>query len=244
MSTKVLEKAQVKGYDTENRNQEYLEEKAVEKFDRIYGSFIYSLRITKDDSLRCECFRLFQEIRGKFKAGVKFKGPENLAPIIIYIFFKVKGYSINAGDLRKALGIERRHFLDGMKKVIPFYPAYSRRDRKIIILDKIRKVRSHFNLDSEFIKNSELILKNCLYRINPSSEEVMAGAACILSLMKIGLDSINFNEVCKKTGTRECSVGNYLKRQVFRRFGILGFHGLRKSSELIMRVLEERFDVR
>ena len=61
---------------------------------------------------------------------------------------------------------------------------------------------------------------------------------CVLTMIKLEINSPTFHEVCKKLGTGMSPVQYQVKNKIFSGLNIKRFQGLRTSESLIKQVIE------
>ena len=65
-------------------------------FDVILDGIIENLQIEFHSKVKEDCIHLFEKIHSKIKKGTKYRDPASLAPIIIFLFLRMKHANVNS----------------------------------------------------------------------------------------------------------------------------------------------------
>ena len=103
-------------------------------------------------------FKKVLEIRSKLGKGTKYRNPEKLVPIVIYLFFKLKGKTINKYELVEVSPITKKELHSFLLQINTFLPQYAERNRKEYILQRVMEITEHFGLEMGFYYQSKKIL--------------------------------------------------------------------------------------
>ncbi len=107
-------------------------------FDEIYDKVISSLHLPTDKKVKYTCFTLFLDIWNKLKRGTKLRGLQNLSPIIIFMFFNMKGRNLTIKNRTDTIHISDKDMRHGLKEIIKVYSQYLEKDKKLLALNRIK----------------------------------------------------------------------------------------------------------
>ena len=133
------------------------------------------------------CFTLFLEIYERLRRNTKFRGPQNLSPIIIYMFFNMKGHNLDIKHITDTINISDKDMRRGLKEVIKVYPEYLKKDKKVLVLNKVNQIQAKFNLPIQFITNSRAIMERFWPYLHNTTENVIAGTVCVLTIIAMDI---------------------------------------------------------
>ncbi len=238
----MIESEQIKPVKKVNHRRSYYEKYIEKQFNQIFDDII--LRLGSEDKylpLKEKCVQTFMNIWRQIKKGTKYRTPEKLGPVVIYMFLKLKkrGFNQSLSNFLKINDLNRKEFLDSIKHAVACYPSYYKRDRRENIYIIIKEVKEFFKFDSNYIKNSQDILKKIWPFIKNTKEEVIAGVVCILTMMIMDIDDLPYVKVCRKIGIEMSSVQYQVKNKIFRTLHIPGFISLKRSCNIIKKVIED-----
>jgi len=131
--------------------------------------------------------------------------------------------------------ITREELRKGLKFVLPYYPEYQGRDKKILVIGSINKVQNEFNFTPRFFNTSMVLLNKFWPHISHTKEKVIAGVLSILTMIKLNITSVQYNHnlICKFLGIQSSSIHYHLKHSI----GISGFQGFKNSAHLLKGML-------
>lgn len=213
-------------------------------FDEIYAEIISSLHISGYKTLKQDCFTLLLEIYERLRRNTKFRGPQNLSPIIIYMFFNMKGHNLDIKDIINIINISDKDMRQGLKEVINVYPEYLKKDKKMLVLNRVKQIRAKFNLPIEFITNSEAIMEKFWPYIHNTTENVIAGTVCVLTIIAMDITEYYYTEICKSIGIAPSAVIYQIRTNLFRRLHISGFQSVAKSREMIRELILKNVNIK
>ena len=228
----------------ERNLKKYKENELFNVFEEIYDNIILTLDSTADKKLKQACFTLLLDIYNKLKWGTKFRGPQNLSPIIIYMFFNMKGRNVTIKDITDTLNISDKDMRQGLKEIIKVYPEYLKKDKKMLVLNRVKQTRAKFRLPAQFIANSKAIMERFWPYLNNTTENVIAGTVCVLTIIAMDIKGYYYSQICKSIGIAPSTVIYQIKNNLFKRFHITGFQSVAKSRDLIKELIMKNADIK
>jgi len=184
-------------------------------------------------SLKGPIFKLFKEIRGKLKKGIKYRNPEKLIPVLIYFYCKKEYIAIDEDALLQISKVDKKEYNYCKLKISRFIPHYYERDRMQFILIKVLGVSEHFNLGIAFYYDAKKILLRLWEGIKLTTDNVIAGLVSSIAVLCHYRDQVTINAICNALNIQMSTIQSQVKRKLIERFNILGFKSLVKSTDLI-----------
>ena len=157
---------------------------------------------------------------------------DRLIPVFVYSFFRAKGFNVTFSLLKRLSGLTRHDCFHMLKKIYGTFPEYVTRDRKHVVLNKIREVESSFQLNSQFFENATKILQELWESLNNTTDGVIAGTVSALALIALNSNSPTLSHICQKIGIQQSTIIYQIKKLV-KRLGVSGFTTLGRSKELL-----------
>ena len=213
-------------------------------FDEIYDKVISSLHLPTDKKVKYTCFTLFLDIWNKLKRGTKLRGPQNLSPIIIFMFFNMKGRNLTIKNITDTIHISDKDMRHGLKEIIKVYPQYLEKDKKLLALNRIKQIQAKFRLPTEFSPNSKAIMEKLWSYISNTTEDVIAGTVCVLTVIAMDLNEYNYSQICKNIGIAPSTVIYQIRNKLFKRLHISGFQSVVKSREMIKELIMKNVNIK
>ncbi len=196
------------------------------------------------ESLKNDCIAIFKKIWKNMKKGSKARAPDKLAPVVLFMLLKVKTILFELEDL--LINAKNRNvFKEVLFDACLHYPAYIKRDRRLLIYKKIYRICEFFGFDKEFMKIAYKILVKFWPLIKNTKDDVVVGVVSALTVIAKNIDSVSISRICDKIGIRMSTINYQVKNHIFLKMNISGFTSLKKSYRLIKNVVENMvFDVR
>ena len=135
-----------------------------------------------------------------------YKKAKKLVPAVLYMFFKIKCIHLNPNKIIEVSNLTKKQFKIFFMEAVRFCPEYFSRDRIKMIQKLLLSVIVHFHFDREFIQVSDSLLRKLWNRLTNTTDSIIAGVVCILTMIKLDVNSVSYNTVCKKLGIRMSSV--------------------------------------
>ena len=215
-------------------NREAVLEQAKIEIKRIFTC------LNLPQSLKEIVFEKFKKIRASLNPGTKYRSPEKLVPITIYLVFKFQGVSINEAELLEISKISKKDFNAFKLQIFYFFPQYQERNRKKYILQKLSEISAHFQLGMIFYFQSKKILFKLWDNIKNTKDDVIAGLIASISILCSFKDkNVSVSSICKKLGIKMSTIQSQVKKRIFDEFKISGFTTLIKSTDLLKNVMEK-----
>lgn len=136
-------------------------------------------------------------------------------------------------DITKIINISDKDMRQGLKEIIQVYPEYLKKDKKMLALNRIQQIQVKFGLPVEFTINSKAIMEKLWSFIYNTTENIIAGTVCVLTLIAMDIKTCNYTQICENIGIAPSTVIYQIKNKLFKRFHISGFQSVEKSRELI-----------
>lgn len=164
---------------------------------------------------------------------VYYKKAEKLVPIILYMFFKIKCIKINPNKIIEVSNLTKRQFRIYFLEAVRYCPEYFSRDRTKMVHELLLFIIDHFHFDKEFIQVSDSLLKKLWNRLTNTTDSIIAGVVCILTMIKLDINSVSYNMACKKLGIRMSSVFYQVKHSILSSETAEKFIGFKRSPNLL-----------
>ncbi len=189
-------------------------------------------------SLKDFTYQKFKTIRSNLKPNTKFRAPEKLVPVVIYLTMKLHDISIDENKLLEVSLIEKKDFNSFKLSIGEYYREYYGRNRKKYILRKVSELAQYYAKDfksqnMEFYHLSSKILDRFWDQINSAPDNVVAGLVSSLSVLTAFRNTITVNKICTKLNISRKSVKYQVKKIFIDRYKISGFQTLVKSADLL-----------
>ena len=217
--------------DSERDREEDVKIKAQREIKRILSCL--SLPLT--ESLRI--FKQFSAIRKVLQPGTKFRSPEKLVPITIYLHFKLNCKGINELELLEISLISKKEFNAFKLQVKNFIPYYTKRNRKDYILQKILQITEEFGMGMDFYNTSKKIMYTFWEIIKNTKDDVIAGVVCSIVALCDKEKRLKVNAICSHLGIQMSTIQRQVEQNVFNHLQVKGFKSLVKSSDLLRKIM-------
>ncbi len=178
-----------------------------------------------------EFCRLYQTIWDQVRSYYKKAG--RLVPVILYMFFKIKCIKISPNKIIEVSNLTKRQFKIYFMEAVRYCPEYFSRDRTKMIQKLLLSVIVHFHFDNEFIQVSDSLLRKLWNRLINTTDSIIAGVVCILAMIKLDVNSVSYNAICKKLGIRMSSVFYQVKHNILSSETAQKFTGFNRSPNLL-----------
>ena len=168
---------------------------------------------------------------------VYYKKAEKLVPAVLYMFFKIKCIKISPNKIIEVSNLTKRQFKIYFMEAVRYCPEYFSRDRIKMIQKLLLSVIVHFHFDREFIQVSDSLLRKLWNRLTNTTDSNIAGVVCILTMIKLDVNSVSYNAICKKLGIRMSSVFYQVKHSILSSETAEKFTGFKRSPNLLKPLL-------
>jgi len=110
-------------------------------------------------------------------------------------------------------------------------------DKLSMVLKLILKVTEEYKLGMDFYYQSEKILLGLWEYICDTTEQILAGFACSLTLLCVSGYKVRISNICKKLNISMSNISKKFKDNIVKAFKLENYKSLVKSAELIKRFL-------
>ncbi len=213
-------------------HQSLSNEEAVKKRAKIEISRIFeALQLPK--SLKEDIFMKFVKIRAILGNGTKYRNPDKLVPIIIYIGMKLRKYPIRQDEILNVSKISKREFNAFLLQISNYIPEYRCRDRKTYVSQKLLEISEKFGLGMDFYCDCRVILEKLWDLFKNTKEDVIAGVIASIKILCSEINDVNINSVCSHLQIRMSTIQAQIKKNIIERFKVKNFSSLVRSAEII-----------
>ncbi len=202
---------------------------------QVFKKVIKKLNRKISNEVHEEIFSLYYKLWDRVR--LYYKNAVRLLPVVIYIVFKIKGLPIHSKEIINSSVHTQKQFRDYLLEVVRHCPEYVARDRLEIVRKKIFSVVTHFHFGSEFLQASDSLLRKFWSDISNTTENVLSGVICVLTMIKLDIHSVSYNKVCNFLSIESSTVNYQVKHKILKPFHIKGFNGFKKSPELLLPLL-------
>ena len=126
-----------------------------------------------------------------------YKKAERLVPAVLYIFFKIKCINIKKDKIIEVANLTKRKFKIYFLEAVRHCPEYFSRNRTKMVQRLLLSLKIHFHFDREFIQVSEFLLRKFGNRLMNTTDNIIAGIVCILTMVKLDVNLVRHNAICK-----------------------------------------------
>ncbi len=184
-------------------------------------------------------FSSFKDLRSKLQSGTKYRSPQKLVPISIFMTMKLNTISINEEELLDVSNITKKEFNSFKLQLSKFIPHYAMRNRKQYILQKIMEIREHFGLDMHFFYTAKSIMYKLWNSISCTKDDVIAGLACSITSLCCyqEREDVSVNGICRTLGIMMSTIQSQLKTKIIEKYKIPNFVSLVKSTDILRKIL-------
>ncbi|TES95992.1 MAG: hypothetical protein E3J90_08830 [Promethearchaeota archaeon] len=198
-------------------------------------TLLFILRLPEKDM--SAIFTMFKDFHPKIIKGNKFKNPEKLVPCIIFVYYKYcENRPINSVELINYSKINRKELNNFLVHNSHLWAGYNM-DKQSMVLQLILKVTEEYKLGMDFYYQSEKILLGLWEYICDTTEQILAGFACSLTILCIGGYKVRASNICEKLNISMSNISKKFKDKIVRVFKLENYRSLVKSAELIKRFL-------
>ena len=214
-------------YNSQLSNKESAEIRASKEVSRIFDCL--SLPRACENRVRNKFIELFPQLH----PGSKYKNPEKLSAILIYMVLKLENIAIKRKDIVSNSELTKEEFNNFILQVQRFIPEYTKRNRQDYAAQKILEITEHFGLDMSFYFLSRKILSKLWENIKNTTDDVIAGLCTSITTLCNYKDVISVSSICDLLNIRMSTIQLQVKKRIFERFKLPGFVSLVRSSDLL-----------
>ena len=198
-------------------------------------TLLFILRLPEKDM--SAIFTIFKDFHPKIKKGTKFCNSEKLIPCIIFVYYKYyENRPINSVELINYSRISRKEFNYFMTHFSHLWAGY-KMDKQYMALQLILKVTEEYKLGMNFYYQSEKILLGLWDYIGDTTEQILAGFACSLTILCSGGYKVRTSNICENLNISMSNISKKFKDKIVKRFKLENYKSLVKSTDLIKRFL-------
>ncbi len=213
------------------------------EFEPFYNELMANFNFPSSLELKLECYDLFQNIHNKFKVEKFYKHLKKLSPVVIFMFLKMKGYNITMKNLIHQTELDEKKVRFLFRRSIEMYPEYLKKDRKLIVQNQIRSIIDTFQFSEEFGVTSKAILDKFWMLLSSTTESVVAGTVCILTMIAMDIKDHSMAKICNNLGFAQSAVNYQIKNKIFEKLHIPGYKTITSSRELIKELIKKNIDM-
>ena len=203
-------------------------------WDKI-KTLLFILRLPEKD-IRV-IFTVFKDFHPKIQKGTRFRNPEKLIPCIIFVYYKYyESRPISSVELINYSKISRKELNDFLTHNSHLWAGYNM-DKQSMVLKLILKVTEEYKLGMDFYYQSEKILLGLWEYICDTTEQILAGFACSLTILCVSGYKVRISNICEKLNISMSNISKKFKDKIVKAFKLENYKSLVKSAELIKRFL-------
>jgi len=202
-------------YNSQLSNKGYAEIRATQEISRLFE--VLSL----PSACKYRVREKFREIFPQLHPGSKYKNPEKLAAILIYMVLKLENIVIKKKKIVGNSLLSKEEFNNFYNQVRRFIPEYEVRNRQHYITQKLLEVTEHFKLDMPFYFFSHKILLKLWNNIKNTTDDVIAGLCASITLLCSYKDVIRVSSICDLLDIKMSTIQFQVKKRIFERFKYL-----------------------
>jgi uncharacterized Zn finger protein (UPF0148 family) len=176
-------------------------------------------------------------IRSSLTPGTKFRNPDRLIPVVIYVHMKYQKICLNKDHLLEISKVSKKDFNSFLFTIQKFFPKYDEEKKKAYILQKVMEISEVFDLGMDFYFLSKKIMYKFWNLIKCTKEDVIAGLVSSISVLCNYQNKISINAICKKLNIQMSTIHSQVERKIFNALKISGFKSLVKSADLLKKIM-------
>jgi len=198
-------------------------------------TLLFILRLPEKD-IRA-ILTIFKDFHPKIKKGTTFRNPEKLIPCIIFVYYKYyESRPISSVELINYSKISRKELNDFLYHNSHLWAGYNM-DKQSMVLKLILKVTEEYKLGMDFYYQSEKILLGLWEYICDTTEQILAGFACSLTILCVSGYKVRISNICENLNISMSNISKKFKNKIVKAFKLENYKSLAKSAELIKRLL-------
>ncbi len=178
-------------------------------------------------------FEKYEKIRKSLKPRSKYRSPEKLSPIVIYLCLKAHNISVNQDKILRVSNINKKDFNAFILMFSKRYPEYINRNRKEYVKQKILEVSEKFDLGMQFVHSTLKLLDKMWDIVKLSKDDMITSLISSVIVLCKYKEKVSINKICSYLGVKMSSIQSQVKNNIFRKFKVDGFTSLVKSSGLM-----------
>lgn len=210
-----------------------------EEIHAVVGRIFGDLHLTDHKSVKEMVIETSFRVWNKLPSGSKYRNIEKLASFITYACLKLRNIPVNKEEIVECSVLSKKEFNHFLLQLRNFIPRYETRNKQKYIVQRISEITEHFNLGIEYYYLSKKILFRLWKEIKNSTDNVIAGLVCSISLLSLKKRDIRVSAICNHLGIRMSTIQSQVKQKIFKRFKVEGFQSLIKSSDLLREILKK-----
>ncbi|KKN02227.1 hypothetical protein LCGC14_1119890, partial [marine sediment metagenome] len=161
-----------------------------------------------------------------------YKHLNRILPVFIFSFLRANTIDVSISLLLNLSGMDRHKCFQALKRINGIFPEYVKRDRKQVVLGKVRMIKVSFGLDSGFFENATKILQRFWEFLCNTGDNIIAGTIAALALLSVH-SNLPVLRVCEKIGISQSAVIYQLKNKLLERLNITGFKTFRQAKKML-----------
>ena len=220
-------------FNSQCSNKETAENHASREISRIFD--VLSLPM----ACKSRVGEKFTEVWPQLQPGSRYKNPEKLTAILIYMVLKLENIAIKRKDLISNSELSKEEFNNFILQIQRFLPEYVTRNRQGYIAQKMMEITEHFGLDMTFYFLSRKILSKLWDNIKNTTDDVIAGLVTSITALCSYKDDVKVSSICDLLNIKMSTVQFQVKERIFERFRLPGFVSLVRSSDLLKGFMEK-----
>jgi len=202
---------------------------------KVIKTLLFILRLPEKDMRAI--ITIFKDFHPKIQKGTMFRNPEKLIPCIIFIYYKYyENRPISSVELINYSKISRKELNNFITHNSHLWAGYNM-DKQSMVLKLILKVTEEYKLGMDFYYQSEKILLGLWEYICDTTEQILAGFACSLTLLCVSDYRVRVSNICENLNISMTNISKKFKDKIVKAFKLENYKSLVKSAELIKRFL-------
>ena len=207
-------------------------------FNIIFKTLISHILLGGVDINKDDCYTLYRTIYNKLKKGSIYRNHLKLIPIAIFFYLKSRSVFITTGSFMNVVNLTREQFRKGFKTIFPYCNLPIQIDNTPFIYSLINQIYEKLDLPASFSSASKAIFQKFGYLIMNTKPKITAGVICILTLLKLNIQTVKLLEICNILEFEISSALYQVKNSILKRMGVEGFQGFKKIPHLIQSLLQ------
>ncbi|KKM61415.1 hypothetical protein LCGC14_1531940 [marine sediment metagenome] len=205
------------------------------QFGEWYYRFVNELSTNstaKFEHLRGKAIKILFQILDELPKSPSYKHLNRILPVFIFSFLRANTIDVSISLLQNLSGMDRHKCFQALKRINGTFPEYIKRDRKQVVLGKVRMIKVFYGLDSRFFENATKILQRFWEFLCNTGDNIIAGTIAALALLSVH-SNLPVLRVCEKIGISQSAIIYQLRNKLLKRLNITGFKTFRQAKKVL-----------
>ncbi len=197
-----------------------------------FGNELSTNSTTKLKHLKGKAIKTFFKILDELPKSPSYKHLNRILPVFIFSFLRANTIDVSISLLLNLSGMDKHKCFQALKRINGIFPEYVKRDRKQVVLGKVRVIKTYFGLDSRFFENATKILHRFWEFLCNTGDNIIAGTIAALALLSVH-SKLPVLRVCEKIGISQSAIIYQIRNKLLKRLNLTGFKTFRQAKNML-----------